>query len=1398
MTLPDPQRSRWQPLRAGLVDLFYYDVEEFWFHDGRLLLRGNNGTGKSKVLALLLPFLLDGDLSPHRVEPDADPRKRMEWNLLLGGEHPHPERLGYTWLEFGRVTDSGEPEFRTIGCGLKAVAGRGIAKHWFFLTDQRIGAELHLVDATSTALPRERLADALAGRGVVHEKARDYRRAVDEALFGLGEQRYGALVDLLVQLRQPQLSKRPSEKALSAALTEALPPLDQAVVADVAEAFRSLEEDRDELAAMAEAHGSAEAFLGHYRRYASVAARRRAEQPRRAEQRYRSAREALAAAEESFAAAETAAAQAQEQLVELAAQADRLRAREQALRASPEMRSAQELDRMAAEAGRRRRDSGEAAALRQRAVTAAGTRRDRRATAAARSSAAAGTFEQVRGEAAEQAREARVGSAHTREVDGWIANRPAAAAGSAEAVAAQLADLRRAAGLVIERQERAIAHVDGLLGAVAASARVLADARSTVERLATAAAQLAGRREIAAGSVTGRGAELVAAARTHLDAAVELAVPEPDAVLAALELWVDTLDGANPARAAADDAGRAATAVLAREQAGLDQQAAAAGLRASDLAAEISRLESGEHGAPPAPHTRDPAVRADRPGAPLWQLIDLAEHVTPVERAGLEAALEASGVLDAWLDPAGTLRGAEGDVLLSPDAADTGRPATALATVLRPAVDPDDRRASAVPTDAVVAVLEAIGLNTIARRDTAGPEPGSPSGAEPDTWVGADGRFRVGVLTGAWSKSDAEYIGRGARESARRARLVVLRAAAAEIDRDRGRITAALDQLAGRRATLTREQDTVPDDTGLREAHAVVVALADDHARLAEERAEADDLADAAAERVEAATTELHTGADDVDLPAERPALDAVRSALAGYRVTLAGLWPAAGAVADARRFEADAIAELAAADEAHEAAVERAQSSAREAVSATEAYETLRDTVGSAVAELQQRLALAAEQLAALSDQQRATTRARETAVAQRGRAEGLRQAAHGGLDTAVEERAAAAESLRRFTATGLLAVALPELAVPAPGDGWAPDPTVRLARQIDQELDSVPVDDTAWDRVQRRVADELKTLADTLARHGNTASAQLLEDGIVVAVVFRAHPSTVPELAVALGTEVADRQRLLDEREREILENHLVNEVASTLQELIAEAERQVRLMNSELDDRPTSTGMRLRLEWRPREDGPAGLAQARRRLLRQTSDAWSEDDRAAVGGFLQARIAEVRTRDEAGTWLEHLTTALDYRGWHRFVIERHQNGQWRPATGPASGGERVLAASVPLFAAASAHYASAGNPHAPRLVTLDEAFAGVDDNARAKYLGLLAAFDLDVVMTSEREWGCYPEVPGLAIAQLARTDGVAAVLVTNWQWDGERRRPAPRPVAVPAAIAPRPATGSLFDDL
>ncbi|HYU86016.1 MAG TPA: TIGR02680 family protein, partial [Kribbellaceae bacterium] len=607
-------------------------------------------------------------------------------------------------------------------------------------------------------------------------------------------------------------------------------------------------------------------------------------------------------------------------------------------------------------------------------------------------------------------------------------------------------------------------------------------------------------------------------------------------------------------------------------------------------------------------------------------------------------------------------------------------------------------------------------------------------------------------------------------------------------------ITTERARLGERTATLSAEVAGLPGDAALRQAHAAAASLATEQARLQGRRdtAAQGELAAVAAE--EGARAALEETAHDTGLPADRAALADVRAALGRYREVLAGLWPAVDAVRDAVRQAGETAADLAQTEEAAGTLAERAAEAEQQAVAADERHEALRGTVGAAVADLQRRLEQVAEQKRANDVARAEAAHAAERALEARGKAEGRKEELTGQLQGVAEERTQAAEAFRRFVGTGLLAVALPELEVPDPGTSWSPDPTVRLARKVNDELAETVYDDSAWDRAQHRVNNELKTLHDTLSRHGNRASADLREDGVVVEVEFQGRPATVPELQEALESDVADRERLLNEREREILENHLVNEVASTLQELISAAEAQVAAMNDELDARPTSTGMRLRLQWRPHEDGPAGLTAARERLLRQTSDAWSPDDQAAVGEFLQAQIAEVRARNATGTWLEHLTEALDYRRWNRFVIQRHQNGQWRPATGPASGGERVLAASVPLFAAASSHYASAGSPHAPRLVTLDEAFAGVDDNARAKYLGLLAAFDLDVVMTSEREWGCYPEVPGLAISQLARTEDVAAVLVTNWEWDGATRQRVQRDIrtVVPEPAEPPPQDG------
>ncbi|GLZ08178.1 hypothetical protein Acsp03_56440 [Actinomadura sp. NBRC 104412] len=1324
--LPVAGTARWQPLRTGLVDLFYYDQQEFWFRDGRVLFRGNNGTGKSKVLALTLPFLLDGDLTPSRVEPDGDRGKRMEWNLLLGGRYD--ERLGYTWMEFGRVTEDGERAYLTVGAGLKAVAGRGIADRWFFVTAQRIGDDLSLVGPTGAALTRDRLEEAVGLHGQVVRSSERYRRMLDEHLFQLGEERYDALINLLIQLRQPQLSKRPDAARLSKALSDALTPLDQAVVSDIAAAFHDLEQQRDELTALRDTRRHVVRFLSRYRRYASVAARRQARRVRTANSAYEQVQRDLTGVRERIESAAREEVEAGRRLEETRVEhAEQVAIREE-LATDPRLKNLADAERHAEEADRA------AAQARLVAEDAERTRMRR---------------EQQRDEAAQ--------SADT-------AARAVAEAGEAVAGAAERAGIaERHAAIILDPPTEAA------LDSAGREARRLADARAEAVRYVTGLAETADRvaeelartrrvlgereadRDGAAEALTEAQDALAAQAARHVEAwreygrsLTELSLPDPSDL--DLERWAETLEGPHPLVAALRTAAAGAHASLATTRAEAAARLAAAETELDELEAERRRLRSGVIDRPDAPHTRGPGTRTG-PGAAFWQVVDFADGLEPERRAGLEAALEASGLLDAWLTPEGVLLDpGTHDVLLRPDPP-VARPLTEALTV---AIDPDDAQAAALSPRTVTAVLAGIGLGE----------------QDCTTWMDASGRWRVGPLTGAWSKGAAAYVGAGAREEARRRRLAEL---AVLIDEARPSVTrarATVDHIDGRRAALDAELRREPSDQGLRDAHSGVSGAAGALAK-ARERVEraAEDVGWAERDHA-AAVTELATAAADVGLPADTGGLAAVRSALEDYRREATAWLAAASRYADRLRDLITWTDELATAGEAARDARARAQDAHSRAVQERGRLEALRESIGTSVEELRTRLQDTRRRVTELDALIRRLDAGHRDAGERRAREQGREEELKERLTATSESRTEAVTDLWRFAETGLLALAC-EVEIPGAAGPWAADPAVRLARRAEELLHDVDDGDDAWRRVQDEITRHYSELSEALSRHGHHAVAGL-DDWFVVAISFQGRERPPAELTELLDGEIGYRERMLTAKERDLLEEHLISDVAGHLQELIAGAEEQVRFMNAELEERPTSTGMRLRLRWEPDPDGPAGLAEARSRLLRQNADLWSPADRTAVGGFLQREIERVRAEDEHGTWQDHLRRALDYRSWHRFVIERFQDGRWRGATGPASGGERVLTVSLPLFAAASAHYRSA-HRYAPRMVALDEAFAGVDDDARAKCLGLLSTFDLDVVMTSEREWGFYPTVPGLAAHHLVRRDGIDAVHVSTWEWDG-----------------------------
>ena len=101
--------------------------------------------------------------------------------------------------------------------------------------------------------------------------------------------------------------------------------------------------------------------------------------------------------------------------------------------------------------------------------------------------------------------------------------------------------------------------------------------------------------------------------------------------------------------------------------------------------------------------------------------------------------------------------------------------------------------------------------------------------------------------------------------------------------------------------------------------------------------------------------------------------------------------------------------------------------------------------------------------------------------------------------------------------------------------------------------------------------------------------------------------------------------------------------------------------------------------------------------------------------------------------------------------------------------SGGEKAKTMYIPLFAAVYAKLMSAKKT-APRIIALDEAFAGVDDANIREMFGILSSLNLDYILTSQALWGDYDTVNDLAIAELIRPNNASAVCVRRYRWNGK----------------------------
>jgi hypothetical protein len=211
----------------------------------------------------------------------------------------------------------------------------------------------------------------------------------------------------------------------------------------------------------------------------------------------------------------------------------------------------------------------------------------------------------------------------------------------------------------------------------------------------------------------------------------------------------------------------------------------------------------------------------------------------------------------------------------------------------------------------------------------------------------------------------------------------------------------------------------------------------------------------------------------------------------------------------------------------------------------------------------------------------------------------------------------------------------------------------------------------------------------------------------------------------------------------------------------------------MNARLERVRTASKLAVRLVWQVAPDLPAGTKAARDLLLKDPVRL-TEADRDALHVFFRERIEQAKADNTAASWEQQLEQVFDYTAWHRFdvKIDRSNGAGWQLLTkklhGALSGSEKAIALHLPLFAAVAAHYQTV--PQAPRLILLDEVFVGVDTSNRGQVFALLAALDLDLILTSDHEWCTYAQLDGIGIQKLITdSDGDDAVTTARFTWNG-----------------------------
>ena len=1373
--------NRWQAHRAGILNYWYYDEAEFNFSGGRLLLRGSNGSGKSVTMQSLVTVLLDGVKRADRLDSFGSKSRTMD-DYLLGEKEisDYEERTGYLYLEYKRENSD---QYITTGIGLHARRGSSKVDFWGFILQngRRIGEDFalyRLVKNPETGaeqklpLTRRELENAIGQDGRVTTEQKEYMAMVNQYVFGYEDiSKYEELMKLLIQLRSPKLSRDFKPSVIYEILDASLPTLSDEDLRPLAETLENMEKTRLAIEQLKREQAAFKDICKAYTGYNTAVLAERAlgeAESRKALNRLKAQEEEQRSRlQEAEAAADAAKQKQQELTVEQAAlqQEQRDLQEHEAYKAAEKKKEAE--SQLAKETEEKEHREESLARKRRRELDLSELMKKEEQELSQLEDEASQLLEDLQA----LADEADFG-AHQALAQGFRLDKPQLKEHFAlwqkerKEHGAHLQELLRSLRQY-EEQERRARQLERELGE---ETRCLDDFRHEHERLLEELDQAK---------------EQLVKAFYEWKKSEEEAFPIPKEeeirLTGALrDLYVGTgwLDVQNHLSSLASTRQRQLDSAIGKVR--LDLQELDSQLL--QAATELKALKETREAEPELGEAYQKARKQLQEQGidflPLYEATEFRPTVTAEMRERLESALLEAGLLNALIleknETAATLpEEMRGAVIFA------GEPVL-LSESLLDYLEPVPGE-SGLSKERIAAILSSIEVNGELYRTGAAASLNLTRGA-----------YTLGCLSGrAAERERALFIGKQAREAYRRRQIEEKEAEIDRLSAAQDKARAEETELLDKSGKLRHAKDTFPSPA---EAQAAF-----DAARSKEQEIERQKLR---LQEKEEAKRKLA-----LELLAERKSILSLRGettlafSSAAYESALQSL---------AEYGEEQHRLTLLEADHAHTAELFRQHREEHEYVAGEvdtlkgenldkefaigrlmktiEALSRQLEEMGAAaietrIAEVVTRLAALPKELSQVSRElgQRENQRESLTAeLAQLERRHGLYQ-----LLLCKWQELLRAEEQRGYPDRG--EKSLTEIMQARRKDRSTT--LITLAQRVEKQYASHRDEIAEYRFSLRECPDEIGPLPELDPEDEELFQPrwEALQNQAVRQLALTetgGKPLSPYEQQAELERHLAEQAALLSEQDKKIYQEIIMNSIGRTISDRIYGAEDWVKKMNRLMADSETSSALRFRLEWKPltgEEDQEMDTSELIE-LLHGDPDLMKEEDMKKLEDHFAHRIRRAREAAEAQekdaeAFQASVREQLDYRRWFRFRLhyDKGEQVKHKELTDKAffrfSGGEKAMAMYVPLFSAAYSRYLDAADD-APRLITLDEAFAGVDEQNMRDMFRLVEQMGFNYIMNSQAIWGDYDVVPSLNIYELLRPLNANYVSLLPYHWDGRTK--------------------------